>query len=164
MRLVEVEGVERRGEGVRVERREVVVVVVRVLEIRAADLVAAERLGRRADPVDGGVDADVVGVVRFRYFDALGDLVPAAPVALPRVYHAQVDGLVDGLDAVGVVVRHLRVVRVHDLTVYARVNEDEGVQVEDVVLAVTPVPCAVFDLLILLFEEGKEGRTIPPAV
>lgn len=102
---------------------------------RRPEMLTAKRLRLGTDLVDSRVAADIVRVVHARDGLALVDLVPTAALAHVRVQHVLVHGVVDGLDPVRVVIGNVRVRRPLHLAVDAGVDEEEGVQVDDVLLA-----------------------------
>jgi hypothetical protein len=73
-------------------------------------------------------------------------------------------GLVDCLDVVGVVVGHGGVGGPLDQAVDAAVDDHQGIDVQDGVLAIVVDEGAVEDLLVLGFEVGGEGRAVSAAL
>ena len=112
----------------------------------------------------GGAAVDLTRVAQGGCFAAVYDLVAAGSGALEGIGHVKVLGLVDGLDAVGVVVCHCVVGGPLDEAVDAAVDDHEGVDVQDRVLAVVVDEGAVGDLLVLGFEVGREGGAVAAAL
>jgi len=161
--LIQEANVELGRERVRVEVGDVVVTPAGVEDVGTLNVVAAELVRPAARRVDGGVVAVELGVPFVGEALALLDQVPAAARATPGVDGVVVEGLVDGLDTVGVVVRHLRVGELLRGEVHAAVDDAQRVEVDVVRLALC-LDGAVGDLLVLLLEEGRERGPVAPAV
>jgi hypothetical protein len=162
--LIEEALVERRRSGGRVQRRDIIVIPSTVQLIRIQNVRSAEALCRFTDVVYGLVDSQIQRIAQSGCFAAVYDLVAAGARALEGVGHVEVLGLVDGLDAVGVVVGHGRVGGPLDEAVDAAVDDHEGVDVQQGVLAVVVDEGAVGDLLVLGFEVGGEGGAVAAAL
>lgn len=74
-----------------------------------------------------------------------------------------VEGLVDGLDTVSVIVGELGVVRFLNQEVDAAVDDTESIEVDDVLFSFF-VDCFIGDALILLFKVCGEGRPVTSAI
>lgn len=115
----------------------------------------------------GGSPLDEVGQIDIRVPFAKGGsagevLVPAAAGTLPDMYQLLVEGLVEELDSVGVVVRKFNPGLGLDDHVHEPVDDAEGVEVN--IMRVFLVSAAVLDLLVLLLEKLEEGRPVVAAV
>jgi hypothetical protein len=164
MFLIEETLVERRRSRSWIQRRDIVVIPSTVQDVRIENIRPAERLRRLANIVHRLVDSQVQRVAQRGCFAAVYDLVAASSGALEAVGHVEVLGLVDGLDAVGVVVGHGGVSGPLDEAVDAAVDDHEGVDVQERVLAVVVDKGAVGDLLVLGFEVGREGGAVAAAL
>ena len=114
--------------------------------------------------IDSLVHAEVLRIADSSELATLDDLVFASTWSLKRVGHVEILRLVDGLDIVGVVVRHCRVGGPLDEAVDAAVDDHQGVDVQNRVLAVVVDERAVFDALVLLFEVGGESWAVAAAL
>lgn len=164
MLLVEESLIERRGSRSRVQRSNVVVIASAVQDIRIENIAPAETLRSFTNFVDSLVDAEVLRVPDSSELAAIDDLIFAGTRAFERVGHVEVLGFVDGLDVVGVVVGHCWVGGPLDEAVDAAVDDHEGVDVQDGVLAVVVDERAVFDALVLFFEVGRKGGAVAAAL
>ena len=164
MFLIEETLVERRRSRSRVQSRDIIVIAPTVQDVRIENIRPAERLRRLADIVHRLVDSQVQRVAQGGCFAAVYDLVAAGSGALEGIGHVKVLGLVDGLDAVGVVVCHCGVGGPLDEAVDAAVDDHEGVDVQDRVLAIIVDEGAIGDLLVLGFEVGREGGAVAAAL
>lgn len=158
--LVEETLVERWRSRSRVQRSNIIVVASAVQNIRVKHVAAAETLSCLTDFINSLVHAQVLRIADSSEFATLDDLVFAGAGAFERVCHVEVLRLVDGLDVVGVVVGHCWVGGPLDEAVDAAVDDHQGVDVQDGVLAVVVDEGAVFDALVLLFEIGGEGGAV----
>lgn len=106
MLLVEETFVERGWGWRRVESANIIVIPSAIQHVRIKHVGTTERLGRFTNIVDGVVYSQVLRVADFSCVAAGDDLVFAGAGALEGVGHVLPLGLVDGLDAVGVIVGH----------------------------------------------------------
>lgn len=164
MLLVEETFVERRRSRSRVQGSNIVVIPSAVQNIRIEHIAAAETLRSLTNLINSLVYAQVLRVADSSEFATLDDLVFASARSLEGVGHVEVLRLVDGLDVVGVVVGHCRVGGPLDQAVDAAVDDHQGVDVQDGVLAVVVDERAVFDALVLFFEVGGEGGAVAAAL
>jgi len=164
MLLVEETLVERRRRRSRVQRSNIVVIPSAVQNIRVENVAPAETLRSLTNLIDSLIHTQVLRIAESSEFATLDDLVFASAWSLERVGHVEVLRLVDGLDVVGVVVRHCWVGGPLDQAVDAAVDDHQGVDVQDGVLAVVVDEGAVFDALVLLFEVGGEGGAVAAAL
>lgn len=158
--LVEEALVERRRRRRRVQGCDVVVVATAVEDVRVEDVRATEGLSCFADVVDGVVYAQVLRITHGRCLAAIDDLVSAGARTLEGVGHVLPLGFIDGLDSVGVVVRHGWIGRPLDEAIDAAVDDHQSVNVQNDIFAVIVYKGAVLDTLVLFFEVGGEGWAV----
>ena len=109
VRLVQIAQVEWWWERVRVKCAKVIVVATRCIRVWITDFTNTERLRCSANRVDLGIVATIIGIVLRRQTAALVDLVSAATCSGISIHCCSVLTLIDGLNAVGVIVGYMRV-------------------------------------------------------
>ena len=164
MLLVEEALIERRRSRSRIQSCNIVVIASAVQNVRVKHVAAAEALCSLTNFINSLVHAQVLRIAHSSEFAALDDLVFAGAGSLEGVGHVEVLRLVDGLDVVGVVVRHCRVGGPLNEAVDAAVDDHQGVDVQSGVLAVVVDERTIFDALVLLFEVGGEGGAVAAAL
>lgn len=162
--LVQEPLVKRRRSRRRIQRRNIVIIPAPVQNIRVQHVTPAETLRGLANIIHSRIDPEGFRISYGCCFTAVDDLIATGPRVFKGGGHVQVLGLVDGLDAVGVVVGHCRVGGPLDEAVDAAVDYHEGVDVQEGVFAVVVGEGAVDDLLVLFFEVGGEGGAVAAAL
>jgi hypothetical protein len=164
MGLVQPALVPRVGERRRARRRNVVVVDVAV-EIRVSNCFCAECFCGLAEPVYGCVEALVCGVVEETCVSAYFNLGEAAVWAVEVVDYVVISRLIIRLDAIRIIKCHLRVRRPLHISIHAAVDDEQGVEVQDVGLVLrVPVLGVVAYAVVLLLEIGGEAGAVAAAV
>lgn len=153
-----------RWERRRIDGGDVVVVAAGLVDVLALDLVGAIDVCGHAGLVDGGIVPGCVGVSFVGQAVAFEDEGFAARVwAVEVIEGLLVEGLVDCLDAVGVIVGEFGVEGFLDEEIDAAVDDTESVEVDDVFLSFLG-DGFVGDTLVLLLEESGECRAIASTI